>query len=113
MLQNIVSMLLPIQTNEEDLGVEAIESVDPGGHFFGTEHTMARYETAFYSPLVSDWQNNESWEAAGGRDATERATDIWQQALESFEAPVIDRARREAIDDYVEKRRTHIGSNEP
>ena len=113
MLQNIVSMLLPIQTNEEELGVEAIESVDPGGDFFGTEHTMARYETAFYSPLVSDWQNNESWEAAGGRDATERATDIWQQALESFEAPVIDRARREAIDDYVEKRRTHIGSNEP
>ena len=106
-------MLLPIQTNEEDLGVEAIESVDPGGHFFGTEHTMARYETAFYSPLVSDWQNNESWEAAGGRDATERATEIWQQALKSFEAPVIDGARREAIDEYVENRRTQIGSSEP
>ena len=105
--------LLPIQTDEEELGVEAIESVAPGGHFFGVEHTMNRYETAFYSPLVSDWQNNESWQAAGAKDATERATEIWQQAIQSFEAPVIDGARREAIDEYVEKRRAQIGSSEP
>jgi trimethylamine--corrinoid protein Co-methyltransferase len=113
MLQNIMSMLLPIQTDEEELGVEAIESVAPGGHFFGVEHTMSRYETAFYSPLVSDWQNNESWQAAGAKDATERATEIWQQAIQSFEAPVLDGARREAIDEYVEKRRAQIGSSEP
>ncbi len=113
MLQNLISMLSPIRTSEEELGIDAIEAVAPGGHFFGTEHTMARYETAFYTPLVSDWQNNENWQAAGGKDATERATSIWQQAIETFEAPLIDGARREAIDEYVDRRKTQIGSSEP
>jgi trimethylamine--corrinoid protein Co-methyltransferase len=73
---------------------------------------MARYEAAFYTPLVSDWQNNENWQAAGGKDATERTTSIWQQAIETFEAPLIDGARREAIDEYVDKRKTQIGASE-
>ena len=113
MLQNLISMLSPIRTSEEELGIDAIEAVAPGGHFFGTEHTMARYETAFYAPLVSDWQNNENWQAAGGKDATERATSLWQQAIETFEAPLIDGARREAIDEYVDRRKTQIGTSEP
>ncbi len=113
MLQNLSSMLSPIQTSEEELGIGAIKAVAPGGHFFGTEHTMARYESAFYTPLVSDWQNNENWQAAGGKDATERATSIWQQAIETFEAPLLDGARREAIDNYVDRRKTQIGSGEP
>jgi len=113
MLQNLISMLSPFQTSEEELGSDAIKAVAPGGHFFGTEHTMARYETAFYTPLVSDWQNKENWQAAGGKDATERATSLWQQAIETFEPPLIDGDRREAIDEYVDRRKTQIGSSEP
>ncbi len=35
---------------------------EPGGHFFGSAHTLARYETAFYRPLLSDWSNFENWQ---------------------------------------------------
>ena len=35
--------------------------VGPGGHFFGTQHTQDRYKTAFYSPILSDWRNFETW----------------------------------------------------
>lgn len=35
----------------------AIAEVPNGGHFFGSDHTLARYRTAFYQPLVSNWQN--------------------------------------------------------
>ena len=45
----------------------------PGGHFFGTAHTLERYETAFYRPILSDWRNFETWQADGARTATERA----------------------------------------
>ena len=41
-----------------------------GGHFFGGEHTLARYRTAFYEPLVSDWANYGQWTEAGSLDAT-------------------------------------------
>ena len=43
------------------LGVDAIREVGPGGHFFGAQHTLARYANAFYEPIISDWRNNPQW----------------------------------------------------
>ena len=95
------------------MGVQAIRDVDPGGHFFGTDHTMARYETAFYAPLVSDWQNNENWQAAGAKTATERATTLWQSILAEHEPPEIDPGIEESLEDYVARRKEAIGTDEP
>ncbi|MFN6979488.1 MAG: trimethylamine methyltransferase family protein, partial [Gemmobacter sp.] len=86
-LQNMIEILRPIDFSEASLGFDAIASVPTGGHFFGAAHTMERYETAFYRPLLSDWTNHGAWEAAGARDAAERATAIWQQALREYEEP--------------------------
>ncbi len=112
-LQNLTCLFSKPKVNTEELALDTIGAVPPGGHFFGTEHTMQRYESAFYQPLLSDWQNNESWVEAGAKDATQRATDLWQQAIHSFEPPPIDPGRLEAIDEYVEKRKHEIGSGEP
>src|SRR5262249_57339451 len=78
LLRNWAEMLKPIDFSDDDLAVEAIKDVAAGGHFFGTSHTLARYESAFYRPLLSDWSNFESWteagraDAAGGRTRPER-----------------------------------------
>lgn len=113
MLQHMIEFLKPIEVNEAELGFDAIKGVKTGGHFFGEPHTMARYEHAFYQPLVSNWQNYESWEIAGAKDATQRATDIWKRALAEYEEPVMDPAVREELDAYVAKRREEIGAGEP
>ena len=113
MLQLMTEFLKPIVVNEEELGFDAIKGVPTGGHFFGEPHTMQRYEHAFYRPLVSNWQNYENWQIAGGKDATQRATDIWKLALGEYEEPPMDPAIREALDAYVEQRRAAIGSGEP
>jgi len=113
MLQNLIAVMSPIEVGPEELGLDTIGEVAPGGHFFGTPHTMDRYANAFYSPLLSDWQNNESWLDAGGKDATHRATEIWQNALEIFEAPVLDLALQEAVDEYVAKRKSEINHVDP
>lgn len=112
-LQTMARILAPIQVNEAEIGLAAIEEVGPGGHFFGTGHTMERYRNAFYEPLLSDWRNHESWEQAGAMDATTRATEVWQKVLKEFEPPPMEPARREAIDDYVARRRQEIGDGEP
>ena len=65
----------------------AIADVKPGGHFFATEHTMERFDTAFYSPLVADLQNYGSWEESGSQNAETRATKIWQDTLSSYVVP--------------------------
>jgi len=113
MLQMMIEFLKPIVVNEEELGFDAIRGVPTGGHFFGEPHTMARYEHAFYRPLVSNWQNYENWQLGGGKDATQRATDIWKQALKEYEEPPMDPAVRESLDAYVAQRRAEIGSGEP
>ncbi|WP_282608525.1 trimethylamine methyltransferase family protein [Pelagibius sp. Alg239-R121] len=113
MLQNMVEFLEPIKVDEAELGFDAIKSVPTGGHFFGTEHTMERYEDAFYQPLVSNWQNYENWEQAGSQTAEERATDIWKQALQEYEQPAMDPAIREELDAYMARRREEIGDGEP
>jgi trimethylamine--corrinoid protein Co-methyltransferase len=113
MLQMMIEFLKPIVVDEQELGFDAIRGVAAGGHFFGEPHTMERYEHAFYRPLVSSWQNYENWQLGGGRDATQRATDIWKQALKEYEEPAMDPAIREALDDYVTRRRAEIGSDEP
>jgi len=112
-LQNIMEFLRPIDFSEAELGFDAIASVPTGGHFFGADHTMQRYETAFYRPLLSDWTNYGGWEAAGSKDAAERATAIWQQALAEYDEPVMDPSVREELDAYVAKRKEEIGGDEP
>ena len=113
MLHHMAETLTPIKVDDAELGFEAIKGVPTGGHFFGEAHTMARYETAFYTPILSDWQNYESWEIAGGKDATERATEVWQQALREYGQPPMDPAVREALDAYIAKRKEEIGTGEP
>lgn len=112
-LQNMMEFLKPIEWNTDELGFDAIRDVAPGGHFFGSAHTLARYEKAFYQPILSDWRSYPNWELAGAKDATQRATDLWQQALAEYEEPVMDPAIREELEAYVVKRREEIGNDEP
>jgi len=100
-LQMMSETLKPIEVNEDTLGLEAVRDVGPGGHFFGTAHTLARYETAFYRPIVSDWRNFETWEEAGSESATQRAHRLYKEILKIYEEPTLDPGIREALDDYV------------
>ena len=87
----MTEFLRPIEFSEADLGLDAIKEVPTGGHFFGSPHTMERYETAFYKPLLSDWRNYENWLAAGGHDApAPRDRPVAARALEEYEAPAMD-----------------------
>ncbi|MEM9145933.1 MAG: trimethylamine methyltransferase family protein [Pseudomonadota bacterium] len=112
MLQMFAEMFRPIPIEPEDLAVDAIASVGPGGHFFGTPHTLARYETAFYAPLVSDWSNFETWTERGAVDATQRANRIYRQTVDAFTPPPLDPARAEEIDAFV-RHRTEAGGADP
>ena len=110
LLQMMAAFLEPLVVDEEALAVEAIREVGPGGHFFGAAHTLARYETAFYQPMISDWRNFESWSEAGSPTATERAHELYKSLLRSYEPPPIDPAIREQLDAFVERRREEGGA---
>lgn len=109
-LQMIAEVLVPIAVDEASLALDAIAEVGAGGHFFGAAHTLERYETAFYRPLLSDWRNFETWHEDGARTATERANAIWKQLLREFEPPPMDEAVREELDAFVARRKRELGS---
>ena len=105
MLQMLSESLRPIEVNEDTIALDAIAEAGPGGHFFGVAHTMSRYETAFYQPMLSEQRNFESWQEAGSADSTTRANRIWKQLLKDYQQPYLDPAIEEELVRYVERRK--------
>jgi len=110
MCQMIAETLTPLLVDDAELALDAITDVGPGGHFFGTQHTLDRFETAFYAPLVFSRANFEQWTEEGSLSVDERATAVWEQALESYEQPSLDEARLAALAEFVERRVAEGGS---
>ena len=104
LLQMVQEFLTPLDLSEDALAIDAIRDVGPGGHFFGTPHTQNRYKTAFYSPVISDWRNFETWSEAGAPTAVEKANRVWKERLASYEEPYMDPAIREELNEFVERR---------
>ena len=108
LLQMQSAFLEPVIVNEDSLGLEAIEEVGAGGHYFGAAHTLERYQNAFYEPILSDWRNFESWRDDGSRTALQRANSIWKMLLREYEKPPIDPAIEEELQAYITKRKEEI-----
>ena len=103
-LQMVAELCAPTGAGAEEIAIEALAEVAPGGHFFGAAHTMARYQTAFYEPLVRDLSNFGTWSERGGIDASRRATGIWQDILAGETGPQVDPAARARLDAYIAAR---------
>ena len=86
------------------MALDAMLEVGPGGHFFGAKHTLERYATAFYQPMISDWRNFHQWQAAGSPQAAQKANALWKQALAEYREPYLDPAIAEEIDAFVARR---------
>ena len=108
LLQMQAAFLEPVSIDNDSLGIEAIAEVGPGGHFFGSAHTMARYENAFYQPILSDWRNFETWQEDGAKSATQRANEVWKKLLREYEKPPIDPAIEEELQAYMTRRKEEI-----
>lgn len=103
-LQMIAELCAETSADTDDIGLEAIREVEPGGHFFSAGQTMARYQTEFYKPLVADWSNFGTWTERGALDANTRATSIWQNIVSDFEAPDLDQNRISELKDFIQNR---------
>ncbi|MBV8782759.1 MAG: trimethylamine methyltransferase family protein [Gammaproteobacteria bacterium] len=110
MLQMFAELFQPVSATPEEIGLDAVAEVGPGGHFFAAAHTMQRYRDAFYSPLVSDWRNYGAWSDGGAKTATERAGKVWRDTLAAFQPPPLDAAVREELDAFAARRRAEGGA---
>ena len=109
LLQMLAELLTPLDVSPAGLALDAVRDVGPGGHYFGTAHTLERFETAFYAPIVSDWRNFETWQQAGSPTAYQKANAVWQKELAAYERPPMDAAIEEELDAFVARRKAEGG----
>jgi len=109
-VQTLAELCSPPAGDEAALALDAIAEVPPGGHFFATQHTMARYETAFYEPLVTDLRNHGQWTEAGAPLTPERALSVWEARLAAYTPPPACEGVAETLAPFLERRTTEGGA---
>ncbi len=108
-LEMLQKEFTPLEIDEASLAFGAHEEVGHGGHFLGAMHTMERFRDCFYRPFLNSSDNYERWTRLGARDTAARAGEIVDKTLEEYEAPALDDAIREELEDYVIRRRAELG----
>ncbi|MEM8841567.1 MAG: trimethylamine methyltransferase family protein, partial [Pseudomonadota bacterium] len=99
-------MLAGLPMDDNALAASAYDDVEPAGHFLGSGHTMANYETAYYDAALSDSESCEQWEERGAKDSQRRAYERWNHMLDTYTPPPLDPAIEDALKDYVDRRKS-------
>ena len=109
-MQMFAELCQTLPETDEEMALDAIKEVMPGGHFFGCKHTMKRYSSAFYEPLVADWSNFGAWTESGSLDASSRALNIWESIIKDFNPPDIDKSRIDELETFISRRTAEGGA---
>ena len=102
------SYLNGFEINDDTLGLDGLREGGPGEHMFGTAHTLAHYQTAYWESQTNDDQPYESWLEQGGDSAMQRANRIWKKTLQDYQAPPMDAATEDALKDFVARRKASM-----
>jgi trimethylamine--corrinoid protein Co-methyltransferase len=100
------TFLAGVDLSENGQALDAIREVGPGKHFLGCSHTQANFENAFYRSSVVDNNSFEQWESEGSLDTAQRANKIWKKMLREYQAPPLEPAVEEALEDYIKRRKS-------
>ena len=95
-----------VDMSEEGQAMDALREVGPGGHFLGCAHTQAHFQGAFWRSQLLDYKPFETWEEEGGRDTQTLAGARVARLLAEYQAPAIDQSIREALEDFVSRRKS-------
>ena len=96
------------EINEDTLGVEALAENGPGEHLFGTAHTLRHYKTAYWESELDDINPYETWKEDGGKDSLQRAHERVNRLLNEFEAPALDEAIDDQLQDFMARRKAEL-----
>ncbi len=94
----------------ETLALDAMQEVQPGGHYLGCAHTMRNYETAFWRSDVLDYRPFETWQEGGAAETVALANQHLRARLAAYEPPALDPAVTEALEAFIATRKAELGA---
>jgi len=78
-----------ISFSEEDLAVDLIKQIGPGGSFIVAKHTIGRMKTEAVMTKIADRDARVAWERKGSADTQARAMKKVKEIMSSNTAPLI------------------------
>jgi trimethylamine--corrinoid protein Co-methyltransferase len=95
-----------ISDNGQAMG--AIREVGPGGHYLGCDHTRANFKDAFWRSDLLDYKPFETWDEEGARDTQALASVRVRKMLGDYQQPALDDGIRDALTDYVARKKASM-----
>jgi len=89
-----------IKTDREQLAIEVINRVGPGGEYVTSDHTFSHFREGWSPSILGNRDTHENWVEKGGKALGERANERVKEILESHTPkPISDdiKAKVEAI----------------
>jgi trimethylamine--corrinoid protein Co-methyltransferase len=91
--------------SQEELALDTIRAMGPGGMFLEAEHTMVHFKEWLHMSPIFLTNDFSTWEAAGSPTTEQQANVVWKKLLDSYEDPGLDPAIDEELQAYMAKRR--------
>ena len=99
----IRKMMQGMHVDDENLAVDIIKSVGPGGDFLMQEHTMKYMRTLPSVPNLIERNNRENWLASGGKGLAERAAEKAAEILANHNPAPLSAEAKSALRTIVEE----------
>jgi trimethylamine--corrinoid protein Co-methyltransferase len=96
--------------NSENLAVDVVNTVGPGGNFLAEQHTVEHFRRELWLPsLVWTRQTYNIWEGQGQSSMADRAREQVNQILDTHEPEPIDESLAKEINRIVECAKRQLG----
>ena len=97
-----------VDISENGQAMGAIREVGPGGHYLGCDHTRANFKDAFWRSDLLDYKPFETWDEEGARDTQALASIRVRKMLGDYQQPALDEGIRDALTDYVARKKASM-----
>lgn len=76
----------------DDLAVQLIHDVGPGGQFLTSDHTYQNFRTEFWQPTLSNRETYDQWRLSGSLPMLNQAEKRVNEILDNYESPYLDKS---------------------
>lgn len=100
MAKQLLQCVRGITVNDEEMAMEVIKSVGPGGEFISHEHTFQNFRK-LSAPKLLDRYNREAWMSNGSKDIVQKSYEKSREILENFKPEPLPENIQKQLRDIV------------
>jgi len=101
-IEMIKHVVRGISYGDEEIALDVIDRVGPGGHYLGDEHTLNNFKR-IYSPQLFTRESYASWVNNGSKNLGEKVDEKVKNILETYTPKPLDAEICKALDSLIDR----------